>query len=66
MQLPYPNVALKTIRDHATYTLSLALTMANMVLEVNVNLTKVPTTDIIHLNRETSDILNAILLIAAL
>ena len=27
MQFPYPNVALNTMRDHATDTLSLALTM---------------------------------------
>ena len=62
MQFPYQNVALKTVRDHATSTLSLALTMGNKVLKVNVNLAKVPTTDIIHLNRETRDILNAKLL----
>ena len=64
--MPYPNVALKTIRDHATDTLILALTMGNKVSEVNVNLTKVPTTDIIHLSRETRDILNAILLKATI
>ena len=51
MQLPYPNMALKVVRDHATDTLSLALMMGNKVLEVNVNLAKVPTTDIIHLNK---------------
>ena len=64
--MPYPNVALKTVGDHATDTLSLALTMGNKVSEVNVNLAKVPTTDILHLNRETGDILNAILLKATL
>ena len=51
-------MALKTMRDHATDTLSMALTVGNNVSEVNVNLKKVPTTDIIHLNRETIDILN--------
>ena len=53
---------LNTVRNHATDTLILALTMGNKVLKVNVNLAKVPTTDIIHLNRETRDILNAKLL----
>ena len=51
MQLPYPNVALETVRDHTTDTLSLALAMGNKVSEVSVNLSKVPTTDIIHLNK---------------
>ena len=66
MQLPYPNMALNTIRDHATDTLTLALVMGNKVSEVNVNLTKVRTTDIIHLNKETGDILNARLLKATI
>ena len=66
LQFPYPNVALKTMRDHATDTLSLALTVGNKVLEVNVNLKNVPITDIIHLNRETNDILNTRLLKATL
>ena len=66
MQFPYPNVALKTVRDHATDTLSLALEMGNKVSEVNMNLSKVPTIDIIHLNKETGDILNARLLKATI
>ena len=66
IQLPYPNVALKTVRDQATYTLSMDLTVENRVSEVNVNLEKVPTTDIIQLNRETGDILNTRLLKAKL
>ena len=65
-QFPYPNVVLKTVRDHATNTLSLALEMGNKVSEVSVNLLKVPTTDIIHLNKETGDILNARLLKATI
>ena len=64
--MPYPNVALKNIRDHATDTLSLALAMGNKVSEVNVNLLKVPTTDIIHLNKENGDILNGRLLKATI
>ena len=59
MHLPQPNVELKTVRDHATDTLSLALAVGNKVSEVNVSLSKVPTSDIIHLNKETGDILNA-------
>ena len=55
-------MVLKTVRDHATDTLSLALAMGNKVSEVTVNLSKVPTTDIIHLNKETEDTLNARLL----
>ena len=44
-------MALNTVRDHAIDTLRLALSMGNKVSEVNVNLSKVPTTDIIHLNK---------------
>ena len=54
----YPNVALKTVIDHATDTLNLALAMGNKVSEVSVNLSKVPITEIIHLNKETGYILN--------
>ena len=64
--MPYPNVALKNIRDHAADTLSLDLEMGNKVSEVNVNLSKVPTTDIIHLNKEIGDILNTRLLKATI
>ena len=65
-QLPKPDVVLKTVRDHATDTLSLAMTVGNKVSEVKVNLENIPTTDIIHLNKETSDILNTRLLKATL
>ena len=65
-QLPQPNVALKTVRDHATDTLSLALAVENKVSKVNVSLSKVPTSDIIHLNKETGDILNTRLLKATI
>ena len=61
-RLPQPNVALKTIRDHATDTLSLALAVGNKVSKVNVSLSKVPTSDIINLNKEIGDILNTRLL----
>ena len=62
MRLPQPNMALKTIRDHAIDTLSLALEVGNKMFEVNVSLSKVPTSDIIHLNKEIRDILNTRLL----
>ena len=61
-----PNVELKAIRDHATDTLSLALAMGNKVSKFNVSLSKVPTSDIIHLNKETRDILNTRLLKATI
>ena len=59
-------MALKTVRDHATDTLSLALEVGNKVSEVNVILSKVPTSNIIHLNKETGDILNTRLLKATI
>ena len=51
-RFPQPNVALKTVPNHATDTLSLALEVGNKVSEVNVSLSKVPTSDIIHLNND--------------
>ena len=51
------NVTLKIVRDHAKDTLSFSMTIGNRVLEVNVNLNNIPTTDMIHLHRETSDII---------
>ena len=60
--LPQPNVPLKTVRDHATDTLSIALAVGTKVSEVNVSLSKVPTSDIIHPNKEIGDILNTRLL----
>ena len=56
-QLPKPDVTLKTVRDHAKDTLSLAMAVGNKVSEVNVNIEKIPTTDIIHFHRETNDII---------
>ena len=65
-QLPGIDVALRDFRDHAIDTLSLAMKMENKVSKVRENLEKFPTTDIIHLNRETNDILNTRLLKATL
>ena len=64
--LPQPKVELKTVRDHATDTLSLALAVGNKVSEVNVSLSKFPISDIIQLNKEIRDILNTRLLKAAI
>ena len=61
-----PNVALKTVRYHATDTLSLALAAGSKVSEVNVNLSKVPNSDIIHLRKEIGSILNTRLLKASI
>ena len=58
-QFPMLDVSLKTIRDHAKDTLSLAMTVANKVSEVNVNLENIHTIDMIHFHRETSDIIYA-------
>ena len=54
-QFPKIDVELKSLRDHAKDTLSLAMTVGNNVPEVNVNLGNIPTTNIIHFHRETSD-----------
>ena len=54
------------VRDHTIDTLSLALAVGSKVSEVNVSLSKVPTSDIIHLNKETGDILNTRLLKATI
>ena len=42
------------------------MVVGNKVFEVNVSLSKVPTFDIIHLNKDTGDILNTILLKATI
>ena len=58
--MPKPDVTLKIVRDHAKDTLSLAMTVGNKVSEVNVNLENIeniPTTNMIHLQRETCDII---------
>ena len=64
--MPKLDVTLKTVRDHVRDTLSLAMTVGNKESEVNVNLENIPTTDVIHLNREISDILNTRLLKATI
>ena len=55
--MPKLDVTLKTVRDHAKDTLSFSMTIGNKVSEVNVNLENIPTIDMIHLHRETGDII---------
>ena len=59
------NVALKEVWDHATDTLILAL-VGSKVTEVNVNLSKVPNSNVIHLSKEIGGILNNRLLKASI
>ena len=61
-----PNVALKAVRDHAIDTLSLALVARSKVSEVNVNLSKVTNSNIIHMSKEIEGILNTRLLKASI
>ena len=59
-------MALKAVRDHAIDTLSLALEAGSKVSKVNVNLSKVPNSNIIHLSKEIVGILNTRLLKASI
>ena len=45
-----------TVRDQAKNPLNLAVTTGNKVVEMRMNL-NIPTTDMIHLHRETGDII---------
>ena len=60
------DVSLVTIRDQAKDTLNLAVTTGNKVAELRMNLKNIPTTDMIHLHRETGDIIYTDLLQATL
>ena len=55
--LPKLDVTLKTVRNHAKDTLSLAMTVGNKVSEVNVYLEKIPIAYIIQFHKETNDII---------
>ena len=57
---------LKVVQDHATDTLRLSLGEGSKVTEVNVNLSKVPNSDVIHLSKEIGGILNNKLLKASI
>ena len=56
-QLPKPDVTFKIVRDHTKDTLCLDMTVGNKVSEVNVNSENIPTKYMIHLHRETGDII---------
>ena len=51
------DVSLVTVRDQAKDTLNLAVTTGNKVAELRMSLKNIPTTDMIHLHRETCDII---------
>ena len=60
------DVSVVNVRDKDKYTLNLAITTENKVVELRMNLKKIPTTDMIHLDRETCDIIYTDLLQAPL
>ena len=45
------------VRDQAKNTLNLPVTKENIVAEMRMNLKNIPTTNMIHLHRETIDII---------
>ena len=51
------DVSLVTVRDQDKDTLNLAVTTGNKVAKLRMNLKNIPTTDMIHLHRETGDII---------
>ena len=55
-----------TVRDHDKNTLNLTVTTGNKVVEMRMNLKNIPATDVIHLHRETGDIIYIDLLKATL
>ena len=50
-------VSLVTVRDQDKDTLNLAVIVGNKVAELRMNMKKIPNTDMIHLDREASDII---------
>ena len=56
-KLPCQNLSSVTVRDQDKNTLNLAVTTWNKVVEIRMNLKNIPTTDMIHLNIETCDII---------
>ena len=61
-KLSIQDASMVTVRDQSKDTLNLAVTTRNKVAELRKNLKKIPTTDVIHLHKETSDIIYADLL----
>ena len=60
------DTSLVTVRDHAKNTLNLVVTTWNKVAEMRMNLKNIPATDMIHLHKETCDIIYNYLLKATL
>ena len=65
-KLSSQDVSLVTVRDQTKNTLNLAVTTGNKVAEMRMNLKNIPTTDMIHLHRETGDMIYTNLLKATL
>ena len=65
-KLSSQHVSLVTIRDQYKSTLNLAKTTGNKMVEIRMNLKNVPTIDMMHLHRETCDIIYTDLLKATL
>ena len=51
------DVSLVSVRDYVQNTLNLALAIKNKVVEVKMNLDDIPIPDMIHLHKQTWDIL---------
>ena len=56
-KLSSQDVSFLIVRDQAKDILNLDVTIGNKVAKLRMNLKKIPTTDMIHLHRETSDII---------
>ena len=65
-KLSSKDVSLVTVRDQEKNILNLAVTTGNKVAEMRMNLKNIPATDMIHLHRETCDIIYTDLLKATL
>ena len=65
-KLSSQDVSLVTVRDQYIDTLNVVVTIRNKVAKLRMNLKNIPTTDMIHLHRETGDIIYTDLLKATL
>ena len=55
-------VSLVSVRDHKKNTLNLAIASRNRVAEMKINLDDIPIPDMIHLHKQTGDIIHTNLL----
>ena len=65
-KLSSQHTSLVTVRDHAKNTLNLVATIGNKVVEMRMNLKNIHATYMIHIHRETGDIIYIYLLKATL